>query len=138
MVFNNDFDEEFYYSSIGVPENNPDILGFIVKPSTDKYANPLLNRLFAEDRYQEQYINYFQTFLSQIFGSQSSLQPTVYYAGLMQFVLPWIAQDYLWRVSKGVKTADFVIDAENTIANLVIRYSDAQAQVKEYLNKKLV
>jgi hypothetical protein len=33
MIFNNnDFDEEFYYSSTGVPQNNPEIFGFIVRP----------------------------------------------------------------------------------------------------------
>ena len=134
MIFNNDFDEEFYYSSVGVPQNNPDIFGFIVRPPTDKYADPLLNRIFAEDRYRNQYIFYFQTFLSQIFGSESALQPTAYYHALMQFVLPWIAQDCLWRVSKGVSAADFVIDTEYTIANLGYRYADALAQVKEYLS----
>ena len=52
----------------------------------------------------------------------------------MQFVLPWIAQDCLWRVSKGVSAADFVIDTEYTIVNLGYRYADALAQVKEYLS----
>jgi hypothetical protein len=29
-LFNCDFDEEFYYSSLGIPEENPDILTYII------------------------------------------------------------------------------------------------------------
>jgi len=129
---NDDFDEVFYYSSLGVPEENPDVFQYVVSAENSEYYNPLNSRVMQIEKYRNQYVQYYKTFLNVIFGSDSLQQPTTRYSAAMQFVLPWVRKDYLWRVSKGVSVEEFVHDAEFTIANLPLRYNQVSDQINAY------
>jgi spore coat protein CotH len=135
-LFSFDFDDVFKIDKEKmVFDGDTDIFSFFLdEPAEVDYEeyNPLINRMLAEDSFRSSYLSYYQTFLDTIFGSGSVQQPSERYAALMQFVLPWVARDAMWRVSYGVILEEFIIDAELTVALLNQRYQNVTLQVKSY------
>ena len=101
-----------------LPEASADIIDFVVRPWGDSDYNPFIFRTMAIEKYKETYLSNFRKFVDATFGSKSVQLPTNRYAALMQFVLPWVARDEMWRLSKGVTVDQFVLDVEFAIANL--------------------
>jgi hypothetical protein len=132
-VFNDDFDQEFYFNGIGMPSDDPNIFTYVSKSVGNSDYNPLVSRLLAINKYRNLYVSYYQTFLEKTFGSTSAQQPTERFMALYSFVLPWVAQDKLWAISEGVDFQHFMLCAQNTTANLSYRYRDTWKQIQDYL-----
>jgi hypothetical protein len=127
-----DFDECFAIDSdTGLLEDGADsnVFDFFVRDPTDGEYDPLLARLLSIADHNQSYVNYYNTFLQGTFASDSPQQPADRYAGMLQFLLPWVKRDFLWQMSFGVTPDEFVLDAEATIANLPLRYQQTLPQV---------
>ena len=125
-----DFDECFYFDqATGQPEVNPNVFSFFVLPPTDSEYDPLLARLLSIPDHNASYIEYYNTFLDAVFGSDSSQDPVTRYSSMLQFTLPWVSKDLLWQISFGMTPSQYILDAEWTMANLPRRYQDVHAQL---------
>lgn len=147
VIMETDFDECFRFASPTStdPEDSDiraDIFDFFLIPQhDDRYddINPLLQRLLSETAglpYRDQYVSFYSAFLEALFGSDSPQQPADRYSALLQFVLPWVAKDRLWQMSFGMTTEDFLLDAENTIAHLPMRFFNTSTQIANYWAKR--
>ena len=131
-----DFEEVLQFdATTNEPEQDPDIFSFFLTLDETNYEeiNPLVNRLLAVAEFNATYVARYNTFLTTLFGSQSVEQPAERYANLLQFVLPWAARDRIWQMSYGITTEMFVAVAEQTIANLPLRYANVTAQIAPFL-----
>jgi len=79
--------------------------------------------------YNKTYVEYYETFLTAAFGSESKQQPQSRYSSYLQFLLPWVKRDYLWQISFGMTVEQFTIAAENSITQLGLRYQNVLAQL---------
>ena len=133
-LFTYDFESVFSFTSdTNEPKQDPNIFTFFLTLD-DSYddTNPLLYRLLLSDKYRDLYVQYMDTFLTSLFGTKSPQQPAERFAALFQFVLPWAARDKLWQLSYGITVERFVLVAEQTIANLPLRYQNVSAQLDAY------
>jgi hypothetical protein len=149
VMFETDFDEVFRFASPTSTDPadsdiKADIFDFFLVPQhADRYEdiNPLLQRLLSESSsglpYRDQYVTFYSAFIEALFGSKSLQQPAERYSAMLQLVLPWVARDRLWQMSFGMTTEDFLLDAENTIAHLPMRYMNTSAQIANYWNTKM-
>ncbi len=137
VLFDADFDECFAFDPVThePTEADPDLISFFSYHSSDFDDNcPFYDMMLSTgSKYRKQYLEYYKSFVTAVFGSQSKQQPSDRYAAMMQFILPWIKRDQLWQMSFGITTQDFVLDAERTIANLPGRYQDVMKQLDSYL-----
>ena len=137
-LFTYDFESVFFFDKeTNEPLQNPDIFDFFLTLNTSyDDTNPLVNRLMLSAKYRDKYVDYMSTFSSTVFGSESKQQPASRYASLFQFVLPWAAKDKLWQLSFGISVEKFVMAAEQTIANLPLRYQNVTSQVDAYKRRR--
>lgn len=131
-----DFDDSFKFDPVtNAPKADPNIFTFFLTLDLDDYedVNPLLNRLLAVPSFNATYVEYYNTFLTGVFGSQSPQQPGDRFAQVLQYVLPWAARDRAWQLSYGMTVDAFVLVAERSIANLPLRYENCTAQIASVL-----
>jgi hypothetical protein len=133
-MFTYDYESVFIYNrQTNEPEEEPDIFKFFLTlDNSYDDTNPLLNRLLTSDKYRDKYIDCMSTFITTLFGSNSAQQPADRFASYFQFLLPWAAKDKLWQLSYGITVEKFIMTAEQTIANLPVRYQNVSAQIKAY------
>ena len=131
-----DFESVFIFDkTTNEPKQDPDIFSFFLTLDESDYEdiNPLVNRLLAVQEFKDTYIARYNTFLTTIFGSASVEQPADRFSKLLQFVLPWAARDRIWQMSYGITTEMFITVAEQSIANLPVRYANVTAQIAPLL-----
>ena len=128
-----DFEGVFIFDKkTNEPTQDPDIFSFFLTLDESNYEeiNPLVNRLLTNAKYNATYMEYYNTFLTSIFGSESKEQPADRFAELLQLTIPWAARDRIWQMSYGITIDEYILVAERSIANLPIRYENVTAQLK--------
>jgi hypothetical protein len=125
-----DFDECLTYNSeTNEPDEDPDIIRFFIR---DDDSDPLLTRILELDAYTGAYLDYYSTFITEIFGAGSPQQPSERLSELYNFILPWVSQDKLWQISYGMTTEKFTECAMNSVTNLNTRYKDVYNQLQSF------
>jgi spore coat protein CotH len=119
-----DFDECFDFND----GKNQNIFQFFSDKSTSE-LNPMVNRILNIPSFNETFKVEYSEFLGAVFGSTSQQQPTFRYSGYLQFILPWVVKDKLWQVALGMTPSDFILDAENSISHLDLRYQEVAMQL---------
>ena len=78
------------------------------------------------------YLEYYTTFLTSVFGSGSKQQPVGRFAAIIQFVYPWASREYLWQISYNITPDQFLLVAEQSIANFPVRVDNVTAQIEAH------
>ena len=125
-----DFDECFKFDPITklAEEMTENVFEFFDDDDVEE-RNPVVMRILNYQSYNETYQNYYRTFLTKVFGSESKQQPQARYAQMMQLLLPWVARDKIWQLSFGVTPSQWVLDAELSIEMLGARYQTVSEQL---------
>lgn len=136
--FNNDFDEEFSFDSLGSPNSDPNVMNFIlVDPIDDseddslnppKKYNPFIQRVLAIEYLYHQFLNYYKEFLT-IYNYNSLQQPSDRYNALLQFTFPWVQKDKIWQIGTGNTANNFMYAAMNNSYNLNWRNNNVAEQL---------
>ena len=133
LIIVQDFDMVFEFSLDvnNIPDADTDIVTYLTRPNEpESNRNVLLTRIFAIQAYRDQYVKYYKTFITTLFGTNSNIQPAKRHTDMMQFVLPWVARDRMVQLSSGLTTSNFMLYSEQTAMNLPLRYQNVTIQLE--------
>ena len=132
-----DFDESFYFESIGVPSDSQTGLFsyFLFNQTTDDNFNPLSSNVLLNPTYAATYTRLYKQFLASTFERGIVSSPMRRYKAMLEFVLPWVRLDRIWQSSYGTSDSTFESIAVNTTMNLEWRYLNISQQLLATLSQ---
>jgi hypothetical protein len=136
-----DYEDSFNFNpySSNNPTQEPDILKFFSvhtnREGDWELYNPVLDQIFSSKQFTDQYIDYFETFMDGLYGSDTKQYPQERYSRLANFISPWVAKDRMWQMSNGMAIEQYYEMVSQTIQHLNWRYQDVFQQIENYKNQ---